>query len=41
MFDVIYKGERYRVLDMNDRCYFARDAKGKLVWLNKSECEVV
>ena len=41
MFDVIYKGERYRVLDMNDRCYFARDAKGKLVWLLKHMCEVV
>lgn len=41
MFSVIYKDELYKVHDMTDRCYIARDYRGRQVWLPKKDCEVV
>lgn len=41
MFQVIYKSELFDVFDMTDRCYIARNARGRQVWLLKQLCEVV
>lgn len=40
--DVIYKGKRYRVSYMTDRCYVVYDIQlGYMLYLPKEECEVV